>query len=62
MRDWPVSAVAKYIAIGTGGLVFDSRVGQIEYSVVTAATFLHNCVVLALNRGDGTRYSLHASA
>ena len=47
------------------GLGFDSRAGQIGHSrqrLVTAAMIFRSCVVQALNRGDGYRHSLHASA
>ena len=59
-------------ATGAGGRGLDSRAGQIDTStqcrqrLATAATFLRNCVAYcvaqALSRGDGPRYSLHASA
>ena len=43
--------VVKDIAICEGSLGFDSRVGKIRF-----------CVAHALNRTEGPRYSLHASA
>ena len=46
-----VGEVVKSIAIGAGGLGFDSLAGQIERGVVQA-----------LSPGDGPRHSLHASA
>ena len=50
----------KNIAIGYGDLGFDSRKVQTGHSVTTAAMFLQNCVIQALNRGGGpvTRYTL----
>ena len=57
--------VVKDTAVIAGSLGFDSRLGKISHIVAnndsTAATFLRSCVVQALNRGDGSRYSLHAS-
>ena len=49
------------IAIDAGGLVFDSRAGQIRLGIAIAAMFLRSCVVQALGCGDGSRHSLHAS-
>ena len=43
---------------------FDSRAGQISYNpqqLANAAMFLRSCVAQVLSRGDGPRYSLHAS-
>ena len=41
---------------------FDSRAGQIGRRVADVAMFfLHDYVVSALSRGDGSRRSLHAS-
>ena len=51
------------IAIGAGGLGFDSRDGQIEHSVATAAIFLRSCAAQELSCGDGssTRYTLRCN-
>ena len=35
---------------------------QCRQGLATVATFLRSCVAQALSRGDGPRYSLHASA
>ena len=48
--------------IGAGDLGFNSRVDQIKHSVANAcydnvATFLTNCVVQALGRGNWSRHS-----
>ena len=50
------------IVIGARGLWFDSSSGQIRRSVATAAMFRRSCVAQALNCGDGSCHSLHASA
>ena len=58
---WPVGVVCKDIAIGAGGLRFDSRAGQIglcRQRLATAATFFAQ----VLSRGNGLRHPLHASA
>ena len=71
-RCRPVSSVGKHIAIGAGGLGFDSWAGQIGRCVATAAppltrhrrataaTFLRRYVVQALSCIDGPaiRYTL----
>ena len=56
-----VSSVAKHVAIGTGGLGFDSRNGQIRQCrqrLAAAATFLRSCVAQTQSHGDGPRHSL----
>ena len=57
-----VDEVVQYIAGGAAGRRFGYRAGQIGHSVVIVAMFLRICVAQALNRADGTRHSLHASA
>ena len=66
----PVSSVVDLIAIGEGGMGFDSRVGQIGHSAPTTrhrcdvSLSLTRCVAQALTRGDGpaTRYTLRCNA
>ena len=63
MGHRPVGAVAQDIAIEAVGLGFDSQTRQIRryrQQLASAAMFLRICV--SLNRGDGFRHSLHASA
>ena len=48
----PIGVVVKGIAIGTGGLGFDSRTDQIGHSVAVAETCLGNRVVHALSCRD----------
>ena len=56
--------ISQDIAVGAGGVEFDSLAGQIRHGVVylaTATTFCWSCVGLALICGDESRHSLHAS-
>ena len=57
-----VGVVVQDIAIGTRGRGFNYWTGQIGHNVANPATFLRSCVAQALNREDGSRHSLHASA
>ena len=54
------------IAIGAGGLGFDSWVWsnriQRRQQLATAASFFRNYVAQVLSRGDGSHHSLHALA
>ena len=61
----PVSSVVNYIAIGAGGLGFDSRADQIGRSIANGSPPLRRffgIVSHVLSCGDGPRHSLHASA
>ena len=60
----PRSAVVKHhCRCGRSGvrLPGQSNLTQCRQQLATAAIFLRSCVVQALNRGDGSRPSLHAS-
>ena len=59
--DHLVSVCVRVIAIGAGGLTFDSQASKIGYRVVTAATFLLSCVAQTLSHGDRPHHLLHAS-
>ena len=57
-----IRSLVKLIAVGAGGLGFDSRAGQIGqccHRLATAATFLLSCVAQALSREDRLPHSLH---
>ena len=55
ITNQPDGAVVRDTANGVGGMGFDSRAGQIGYTVATAAMFLRSCVDQAFSRGDGSR-------
>ena len=60
-----ISSAVTRVAVGAGGLGFDSRAGQFERSVANGSPPLRSflsCVVQAPGRGDGPRHSLRASA
>ena len=58
-------ATVEDIAIGSGGLGFDSQTGQIGHSIAngfaTAAMFFSERVAQAISRGDGSRLLLRPS-
>ena len=49
-NDQPVSSIAKHIAIGAGGLGFDSRAGQIRHNVANCLSLLQRFVGAVLPR------------
>ena len=58
------SSVVEHIAISAGGvgsIPEPVKSTQCRGRLATAAMFLRSCVAQALNRGDGSRYSLHTS-
>ena len=61
-RNRLVSAVVEDIAVGSGGLGFDSRAGQIRLGVASS-TFLRSCVAQALSCGNepAAHYTLRRS-
>ena len=59
--DRPVGAVVKDVAVGAGGLGFNSLAGQIEHCRRYPTMFCFS-VAQALNRRNGPCHSLHAAA
>ena len=59
LTNFLVSSVVKHMAVGTRGLGFESRIGQIGRNVAirqrlaSAATFLSSCVAQVPIREDG---------